>query len=320
MKRIRTLLLALTLLAALTVPALADVIWEPENSFFQTHRAECDYVYDHRYEAQANAAVCADPSRQNAVGTVPAGETRFFDWLWTDAAGALWGYSEQDGGWLRLSDFRRLYTESVFYAEHADAIVDEEGALPLSTERAFCSYTFPGSGTTTGARFGGPDSAGLDDPTFRYQKTYTDEAGRKWGLASFSGRYHIWVCLTDPLDDALPATAPKYAGEAAQTPPAPAPVEPAEPTTEPTTEPVLPAEAEPAEQPVDGPGETQEATVLPDAPEPPAEPAQAEHPDVPAVPVEEVTPALSVWVLVAMIGALAAVSGILIAVLQRKKK
>lgn len=279
-KKIGSLLFALTLVTALTVPALADVIWEPENSFFKAHQAECDYIYDHQYEAQTNAKVCADPEKQTAVGTVPVGDTRGVQWIWTDAAGEAWGFSNRDEGWLRLSDFRRLYTESVFFAERAGELADESGALPFSAERAFWSYTFPGSGTTTGVRFGGRDSIGVDDPNFRYDKTYTDEAGRRWGMASYSGRYHFWVCLSDPYDDALPRTAPKYADEPAPTP----------------TDPVLPTPVEPT---------------------PTEEPSGADAPDVPAAPAAE--QGAPVGLIAGLVAAAVAASGALLVILRRKK-
>ena len=40
MKRLCSLILILGVLAALTVPALADVIWEPADDYFYDHRDE----------------------------------------------------------------------------------------------------------------------------------------------------------------------------------------------------------------------------------------------------------------------------------------
>jgi|GEM_PF-6378156 len=326
MKRLCSLLTVLTLLAALTVPAFADIIWEPENDFWRKHRSECTSVYDDRREAQTDAAVYGDPKKSAVTGTIPAGTELAFQWLWKDGAGGEWGYAEQNDGWVRLTDFRRLYTESVFRAEHADDIFEESGALPYSAEQAFYSYTFPGSGETS-MRFGGQDSVGADDPNFRYDETYTDDDGRIWGVTSFSGKYRFWVCLTDPFNPALPRTAPKYAEAAAPAPVEPAPVDPAPAPAEPIPAPApvvpTPAPDDPAAAEIELPVEILEPNVGTDAPPAPADPASVEHPaasdePAPLAPAAEQEP--SVGLIAGLVAAVMAATAALLALLRRKKE
>ena len=42
-KRFLALAAALTVALTMVLPASADVIWEPENNFYEAHREECEY-------------------------------------------------------------------------------------------------------------------------------------------------------------------------------------------------------------------------------------------------------------------------------------
>ena len=44
MRRFRGILLASLLAVSLAAPAAADVIWEPEDSFYQKHAEECQLL------------------------------------------------------------------------------------------------------------------------------------------------------------------------------------------------------------------------------------------------------------------------------------
>ena len=43
-RKLFSLFLALLAVSALAVPASADMIWEPNDSFYEKHRDTCDYV------------------------------------------------------------------------------------------------------------------------------------------------------------------------------------------------------------------------------------------------------------------------------------
>ena len=43
-KKILALFMAVLMALSLTATALADVVWEPRNSFYETHHSQCTYL------------------------------------------------------------------------------------------------------------------------------------------------------------------------------------------------------------------------------------------------------------------------------------
>ena len=211
MKRLCSLILILGVLAALTVPALADVIWEPADDFFFEHRGECTYV-EYQYEAMQDTALYADP--EAAPGNpIPAGSLLWVQYLWGEDWGATEWISEDSGyaeGWVRLEDFRRLYSKVDFEADHRAEFVTEEGAVPVTAEETTYIWSFPGSGAVSDS-FGGSEGWVPEDDGIGYGTVYTDETGLQWGEVGYYYGARGWVCISDPHNDALPRTAPKYA-------------------------------------------------------------------------------------------------------------
>ncbi len=102
MKKALTVLLCLALAAGLAVPAMADVIWEPDDDFYFTHYDECR-ASDEGYLAAADTTVYADPETPSAVGVIAAGDSVATPYVWTDRNGDEWGYVEwyEDGTWIQ---------------------------------------------------------------------------------------------------------------------------------------------------------------------------------------------------------------------------
>lgn len=232
MKKIVSVIACLLLLAALAAPALADVIWLPEDSFYESHIDECVRV-ESRYEAQRDTVVQKSPTDSRATGQIAAGEVVYVYFDWNG-----WGYVEHwDGGavdgWLDLGAFRRLYDASDFLAEHGAELTDASGVVSREEAPLICLWPYPGAR----APWDTLDSAMFDwaeeDPA--YDRTWTDADGRVWGEVGYYYGSRGWVCLDAPGDDTLPALAPYYAdetdapGEAAAAPSAEsaAPAEPA---------------------------------------------------------------------------------------------
>lgn len=209
MKKPTCLFLCILLLSALAAPALADVIWEPENDFYFSHMDECERV-DAYYEAQTDADVQKSPTQSASKGTILRGEEVYVYYDWHG-----WGYVEfaeagvWTGGWVDLGSFRRLYGADDFLAAHEAEFTQETGSVSRADGERIVLWTFPGSGETAGVIDDGFDWA--DDPA--YQSVWTDEAGRQWGRVGYYYGMRGWICLTDPNADDLPATAPRYAGE-----------------------------------------------------------------------------------------------------------
>lgn len=212
MKKLASLSLAALLLFALAAQVSADVIWEPMDDFYQAHREECTRV-EYRYEAQKDTPAYITPEEPGAKDAViPAGTVMFINYLWQDGA---WGATSAweipnvpDGDcWVQLADFRRLYWKSDFLEDHRAEIRDQTGEVSAAEKSRL--WTYPGSGTSY--EIGGSD--GFSDEIGYYQ-VYTDEEGREWGRVSYYyGHRDEWICISDPQNPDLPATAPKYAAE-----------------------------------------------------------------------------------------------------------
>lgn len=212
MKKLYLTLLCVLLAAVLTAPALADVIWEPDDDFYTAHYDECqlDQAF---YEAKADAVIQMSPEDDAVLETVPAGETVYVSFTWNG-----WGYGELTGGWVDLSGFRRLYNEDDFLSAHQHELSDEEGTVSRAENDVIVLWTFPGSGTVAGIVERAEFDWAEDDPA--YYTLWTDENGVRWGRVGYYYGTRGWICLDDPGADDLPAAAPYYAEEepAAETP------------------------------------------------------------------------------------------------------
>lgn len=242
MKKLASICLAALLLFALTLPAAADVIWEPLDSFYEAHRDECTYV-EYRYEAQRETHYYLEPDVPSEQEPLPAGTVILVNYLWKDGAwGSTTDWELYSGGvagngdfWVDLADFRRLYGQSDFANDHRKEFVEEPGSVPV--EGTVYLWSFPGSGENLSL---GEEGWGQDEE-IGYDQVYTDEGGLQWGrVGYYFGIRDYWLCLSDLSNPDLPVTAPRYADEAAsaqQTPPADDPVTSEQPQTDAPTKP-----------------------------------------------------------------------------------
>ena len=205
MKKLCSLLLCVLLAAGLAGPALADVIWEPDDDFYTAHYDECTLVQAD-FEAQTDTAIQKSPEDAAVLETVPAGETVYVSFLWHG-----WGYAETTGGWVDLSGFRKLYDESDFLAAHQHELTDEEGTVSRAENDPIVLWTFPGSGVIADVIRRDDFDWAEDDPA--YYTLWTDEDGARWGRVGYYYSARGWICLDKPGADDLPGTAPVYAAE-----------------------------------------------------------------------------------------------------------
>lgn len=206
MKKLISLALCAALALALCAPALADVIWEPDDDFYMEHFDECEYV-NASYEAAADVNAMESPVERKTAAKIEAGTLVYVSYVW-HGEHADWGYAESYDGWVPLNVMRRLYNAADFAAEHAGELVAREGAVSRAEHSTICFYTFPGSGkaeTVDAADFDWAE----DDPA--YYEVWTDAEGREWSHVGYYYAIRGWVCLSDPEADDLPADAPYYA-------------------------------------------------------------------------------------------------------------
>ena len=200
MKRTVSLLLALVVLLALAPGVRADVIVEPEDSFYWEHRGECQYHERAYYAAGPDkvAVVYRSPESAAVVERVKNGQELWISYLYEDESGISWGYCENYeenwAGWVPMDYLLLKYDYLCFQEEFADRIAEQEGTLAVSGgEVRFWNY--PGSEDAV---------AVTAEPDYlpQYQAVFADDAGRRWGYVNYYMLVkHTWVCLDDPTAD-----------------------------------------------------------------------------------------------------------------------
>ena len=224
-KTVLCLLLALLLLQA---SAGADVIWEPMDAFYLSHRMECTEV-DQTYEALIDTQWYDEPGGR-AGGNIAAGETVYIGILWSGG----WGETAWRDRWVDMKGFRRLYDARDFDTDHSGEYARESHVLTASDgvflldgeplagqeqDSLIAVWTWPVSGKLS-------RTFSVDMFAYSVQMEaspcWRDAQGRLWGHVSgyLYGSFDGWVCLSDPLNQEIPGEGPTYADEA------PAPAEP----------------------------------------------------------------------------------------------
>jgi hypothetical protein len=252
MKRFLILLFSLFLMLSLGMTALADVIYEPEDDFFEKHRDECYYenrVYIASGEA-GFAAVKKNPTSDKTVEELPNGEEVYVSYIW----GLEGGWGLMDGtGWISMKELTVKYDSLSFEQEHGREFLYPEEAEFLDLEG--CSrvllWEYPGdAGPSYTMSEAGEDAWwGWPPEEMSFNTIYEDAEGRRWGYVNYYyGIRDFWVCLSDPAGTSLAGAEPAAPPvEYAPTEP-PAPTEEPASTASPTAAPV-PASPEPTELP-----------------------------------------------------------------------
>lgn len=209
MKRFLSLALTLLLLLALTVPASADMIIEPENRFFAQHRGEMTYV-NRSYRVNSPTGfvtVWNAPDGSMVKGQFQNGFTMYVMWQYeTWGFSRIWGDEKWIEGWVDLEQMDPVYDHIAFAREYADRITPYNGEFADFTDgRATINYyAYPGSAEVVRSHYifeydtmellvGSKDSASYISSVF------VDEQGLTWGFVGYMrGRIDAWFCLDDP--------------------------------------------------------------------------------------------------------------------------
>ena len=210
MKRTICLLLALMLCLAALPAVRADVIVEPQDSFYNKHWEECRYI-GRRYLADGpngSVTVYQSPETNVKVRTVENGTVLGISFLYTDADGIGWGFCEYfdvdaDGelrdhwiGWIPMDHLLLKYDSQCFREEFADRIEAGSGEIGSAGSARVHFWGYPGSDTLWAAMV-------IDDSYQpQYMQTFTDDAGRQWAYINYyAGIRDVWVCLDAPTAD-----------------------------------------------------------------------------------------------------------------------
>lgn len=203
-QKLFSLFLALLAVSALVLPASADIIWEPEDSFYEKHRDECTYV-NRSYQLagyDGTVTVFTAPGGMNKA-TLDNGLQGIIQFTWTgkqtDWGYLLWVDSSSVEGWVPMDDLSLIYDSQQFMEDHAGEIA-QTGPAAVDFHEAVL-YSYPR----------GPVWDSSLKETVEYQpfsevftQIYSDEGGQRWGYVGYyMGHLNAWVCLDAPMNTEL---------------------------------------------------------------------------------------------------------------------
>lgn len=206
MRKLLTCCRALALALSLAAPARADSLWEPNNSFYERHADECQYLGRSFYAngAEGYITLWDAPGGYLVKGQFSNGFIlwvyyQFEDWVYAVA----WGDEGEISGWAPIEDFALEYDHLSFAEEYADAIYPYCGQFADYDGDAeeIVFYEYPGAPVSKDVR---EAAWALDELTGQagdsyIQSIFVDEDGRTWGYVGYLyGRINAWFCLDDP--------------------------------------------------------------------------------------------------------------------------
>lgn len=176
-------------------PAKADVIWEPEDSFYQKHASDCTYV-NRVFTANGPdnvVLVYQSPELPIVVERWENGNTEWISFTYKDSDGIVWGYCR---GWMPMEYMEVVYDSISFAEEYADQITKDPGELgnEYLGKEIYC-WGYPGAENGYTMTLG-------SDYTPSYSGVFTDEEGNIWGsVGYYFGRKNFWICIDKPEVD-----------------------------------------------------------------------------------------------------------------------
>ncbi len=182
------------------LPARADVLIEPMDSFYEEHSEECSYMGRSftTNGPDGKVIVYKSPKLPEVVDTWENGREVYIRFTYEDRDGVVWGiYEDYVGitGWMPMDYMELIYDSISFQEDYSEEIEDEMGSLDekyLDEEIRFWKY--PGSEKY--------DSIKAESYAPEYRCVYVDENGKSWGrIGYYFGMRDVWVCIDAPTAD-----------------------------------------------------------------------------------------------------------------------
>lgn len=206
------------------MPAKADVIWEPSDTFYHDHYEDCRYV-NRNFTANGpdgEVIVYKSPENPMVVTTWENGFNAYISFVYTDEDGNEWGiyedYETNVKGWVPMAYMKVVYDGISFTEEYGESFVEDSAAFPAeyAGQTVYC-FTYPGSESCFEMRM--PE---VVEEMPMYARTFTDEQGLVWGyIGYFRGVRDRWVCITNAtatFEELYPDSAPVKGEESVETP------------------------------------------------------------------------------------------------------
>ena len=214
--RIGMMAMFLCLTAGMT--AFADVIWTPDDTFYEENYEDCEYVGRSYYAngPKGYISVMERPDGGRHLAYISNGPIFFVSMTYDKGAGGTWGlvqyhmdgeglpeadYSwEEDGdavvGWIDMDSLLAVYDGYTFAEEHEAQIKDTDaGSMPeisIPDEGVIYLWEFPGSVDSCGELHFLEGEMVID-------KTYEEPDGDVWGHSSYYYGYkNFWINMSNP--------------------------------------------------------------------------------------------------------------------------
>ena len=225
------LLTTLLLLSFPPIAASADIIFEPPDSFYKKHYADCVNI-NRNFYANGKDGYIMLKSEPGASGEVAAfvNGTIFNISFAYDRNGEQWGvvtfYAAADSagqnngtrvnegtGWIPMSDLVVVYDYISFEEEYGSEFYSYSGdsydGLSENIELVF--WTWPGSGeiAETHRISHATNYTESERIWLTTERAYKDAEGREWGFVPYYyAARNRWICLSDPANADIPAFNP----------------------------------------------------------------------------------------------------------------
>ena len=197
MKRALSAVFCLLFALALSLPAFADVIYVPNDSFYNKNSEECEY-FDRRFVAAEGSCVQVSPENDRIAFELSENVQYNVHLTYTDSKGRVWGCIERDNvfgegsGWIPLDTLALVYDDVSFSEDHKEEFFDPEGISPdLSGGAVFFEYPSSPRKWVCGA--------GTDFEDITYSKAWTDGNGVTWVYVTYHLGMQGWICADNPL-------------------------------------------------------------------------------------------------------------------------
>ncbi len=218
-KRLFVCLFVLVLALCLNPSVKADVVWEPDNSFYTRHASECTYE-NRNYRANGKDGFITlwnAPDGSEVVKQYENSGIYRVYYLWKDwGCVSAWEENKEIVGWVPLSDLTLMYDHISFEEEYKAQIkpyggefADYEGG-----DAAVNFYEYPGAPNILQSMSTEKENriveslTGEDGVKSYIDSIFVDENGLTWGYVSvLYGRVDGWFCLDDPDGENFPVRA-----------------------------------------------------------------------------------------------------------------
>lgn len=186
-----------------TTVVRADLIFEPQDSFYEKHADSCKYV-NRTYIVNGyngETIVYESPESAKKVMTVKNREKYYISFVYTDKKNVEWGFLEdgqENSGWVPMDYMYPVYNSQSFYEDYRDKITSDDGVIPNVTKGdVIYGWEYPGAESKFKLK--------VEEDTFDYSSMFTDEEGHQWGnVGYYMGNRDFWVCIDEPQNPELP--------------------------------------------------------------------------------------------------------------------